>query len=427
MGSLDSPSPESVAMGVDRLLTNGSSWVGILEGSAPASGVPAVGGRMGLVTSDGAPPGLVGGGSSRKALLDAGVPITRLFTPEHGLSARGPDGSPISDGTDPETGLPVVSLYGPRAAPDPSELRDLDLVLFDLQDAGARFYTFLWTLSHVMEGCARAGVPLRILDRPNPLGGLEESVEGPVQDGDAPPSLLGRWPIPIRHSLTLGEMALLLKSEMGMELDLGVVAMEGWSRKTLWPETGLPFHPPSPGIPSFPSALLYPGLALLEATNLREGRGSELAFQWFGAPWLDPDLLAEHLEEGPFPGVLAHPLDLGLSPSRGLGPGPGEDGEDPSCPGILLEVTDPGAHRPVALGLRLLALLITLWPDEFSWAPYPTAANPSGEDHLQRLLGSRALASAFVSAPETISEEAIRDWTTAEGWWERAEPHLLYS
>ncbi len=399
-----------IRLGVDRVLRD--------PGAFPALFRP--GGRVGLVTSDGAPPGsgTTRGRSSppstRLALQTAGVPLARLFAPEHGLSAAAADGEGIGDGLDAQTGLTVVSLYGARFSPDPTALADLDLVLFDLQDVGARFYTFLWTLSHLMERCSEVGIPLWVLDRPNPLGGEEESVEGPLPDPLAPDSLLCRWPIPVRHSLTLGEMARLLRAERGLDLDLEVVAMEGWRREHHWPGTGLPFHPPSPGIPAYESALLYPGLALLEATNVGEGRGTPLAFRWLGAAWMDPGRLADALLEEAPPGILARPLCLRLPGTR-----------DP-VPGVALEVTEPRLVRPVALGLRLLALLGTLFPSDFAWGPYPTTANPAGEGHLARLLGRAPLVEALEGDPGSVDGPLIRSWTEAPGWWRRAGPHLLY-
>jgi uncharacterized protein YbbC (DUF1343 family) len=393
-----------VRRGVDR----------ILEDSVFFPQAFSTGSRIGFVTSDGAPVsrGPQGRRTAREALIEAGCPLSLLFAPEHGLAANAADGAAVDDGQDRVTGLPVVSLYGPRLMPRIQEVADLDLVLFDLQDVGARFYTFLWTLSHVMEACAEAGTPLWVLDRPNPLGGLEEWVEGPLPDPDAPSGFLGRWPVPIRHSLTLGELALLMRAEMGLELALDVVAMEGWRRRDLLPGTGLEWHPPSPGLPTFASALLYPGMALLEATNVLEGRGTPLAFQWLGAPWMDPALGAVELNSIGIPGIRAHVHDL-LS-----------DGT--SCPGIRLEVTDATTLRPVEMGLRLLTLLRTLWPSEFDWAPYPTVANPAGEDHLYRLLSSRTLVALLVGEPRRVQDARFEAWTRPEGWWERAEPHLLY-
>jgi uncharacterized protein YbbC (DUF1343 family) len=393
-----------VRRGIDRILEERSSFPRAF----------GAGSRIGFVTADGAPPGRESRGrrTAREALLEAGCPITLLFAPEHGLSARARDGSHVEDGLDRVTGLPVLSLYGPRLAPGIQEVADLDLVLFDLQDVGARFYTFLWTLSHVMEACAEAGTPLWILDRPNPLGGLEEWIEGPLPDPDAPSGFLGRWPLPIRHSLTLGELALLLKAEMGLDLALDVVAMEGWRRQDLWPGTGLPWHPPSPGLPTFESALLYPGLALLEATNVLEGRGTPLTFQWLGASWLDPFLGAAEMNRIGIPGIRAHPQYLLCGGA--------------SCPGVRLEITDAAILRPVDLGLRLLVLLSTLWPKEFNWAPYPTAANPGGEGHLLRLLSSRTLVSYLEGGSGRLEDAPSDAWVRPEGWWDRAEPHLLY-
>jgi uncharacterized protein YbbC (DUF1343 family) len=344
--------------------------------------------------------------------LEAGVPLTRLFNPEHGLSALAPDGRPVGDGRDAVTGLPVTSLYGPRLTPPTALLAELDLVLFDLQDVGARFYTFLWTLSYLLESCAAARVPLWVLDRPNPLGGLPEWVEGPLPDPETTPTFLGRWPVPIRHSLTLGEMARLLRSEMGLAVDLEVVSMKGWQREFLWPDTGLVFHPPSPGIPSFESALLYPGLAFLEATNVREGRGSDLCFRWMGAPWLEAKAAAAAVNHAGFPGVRAHPRELRQ--------------RDGICPGAEMEVTDPQLLRPVSLGLRLVALLSTLWPKGFRWSPYPTAANPGGQGHLLRLTGSAEAVRILEEAPGAMTLDRVTALTGAPGWWARAEPHLLY-
>lgn len=361
--------------------------------------------RVGMITHDGSPPG-------RGPLLQAGVNLVRLFTPEHGLSAAVPDGVAVADGTDPLTGLPVTSLYGSRLAPPPEALADLDLLLFDLQDVGARFYTFLWTLLHVMEACAEARIPLWVLDRPNPLGGLEAWVEGPLPDAGLPEHFLCRWPVPVRHSLTLGEMALLFRGEKGLETDLRVVSMAGWKRCLLWPGIGRRFTPPSPGIAGFPGALLYPGLALLEATNVGEGRGTPLAFQWFGAPWMDATAMARAVNDAGVGGVRARPREMEQKGSP--------------CPGVHLRVTDPRAVRPVRLGVHILSVLATLQPRGFRWAPYPTMVNPEGGHHLLRLTGSRTLVDALQGRPDSLKGEGLRELTRAPGWWERVTPHLLY-
>jgi uncharacterized protein YbbC (DUF1343 family) len=337
------------------------------------------------------------------------VPLAHLFSPEHGLTVTTPDGVPVPHGTDPETGLPVTSLYGDDLRPDPSALHQLDLMLVDLQDVGARFYTYLWTVSYLMEGCAEAGVPLWVLDRPNPLGGREEWVEGPLPEQGSPATFLGRWPIPVRHSLTLGEMTRLLRAEMELDLELHVITMEGWRREMLWRDTGLDFHGPSPGIPTPESALLYPGLALLEATNVDEGRGTDLAFRWMGAPWMDAKRMADALNRIGPDGVRARPQVL-----------------DGLRPGVLLDITAPRAVRPAALGLRLLSLLLILCPNRFSWTPYPTAVNPGGSGHLLRLLGRSEVVETLERVPESIDSDTLERWTRAPEWWTRAGPHLLY-
>ena len=311
----------SVILGIDRFLQRPRDFLG---------GIPSPR-RIGLLTHDGAwtgPAGPVEETPSRVALQRSGLPLVQLFSPEHGITASAPDGEAVPHGTDNRTGLPVSSLYGSDLRPAPEVLEGLDLVLVDLQDVGARFYTYFWTLSHLMEACAEAAVPVLILDRPNPLGGEACWVEGPMPDPGFPPHFLARWPIPIRHSLTLGEMARLLTAEKKLDLELGVVPAVGWRRELLLTRTALPFHPPSPGLPSPESVLLYPGLALLEATNIWEGRGTPRAFQWFGAPWMDGVRMASEMNRAGFPGVRAHSQAL-VGPHRGN-----------PCPGVVLEVTD---------------------------------------------------------------------------------------
>ena len=340
--------------------------------------------------------------------------VTRLFTPEHGISARNPDGVAVPPGQDPDTGLPVASLYGEALRPDPTALQELDLILVDLQDVGARFYTYLWSLSHLLEVAAQEGVPVLILDRPNPLGGLEADVEGPLPQGAFTPTFLGRWPVPIRHSLTLAEMALLLEAEMGISPGVEVLAMEGWDRHMLWRDTGLQFFPPSPGIPSPESALFYPGTALLEATNVNEGRGTPFAFRWFGASWMDPGPLCAAIQEAGKHGIEAHTHSM-IVP-----------GSEAPCPGVILNPVAPRTLRPVALGLQLLALLRTLHPGQIRWTPYPTVVNPEGAGHLSLLLAHPEVEERLDRRPETIDSAIIEEWCRAPDWWDRANPHLLY-
>jgi len=325
---------------------------------------------LGLVTNDAARTAADASRLSRVALLDAGGPIVRLFSPEHGLSAAAPDGAAVPGGTDPVTGLSVVSLYGKRMQPAPESLEGLDGVLVDLPDIGARCYTYAWTMTHVIDACAEAGLPVWILDRPNPLGGALAAVEGPMLEPEHR-SFIGRHTIPLRHGLTLGELARLWQQERCPAADVRVIACEGWWRDRLWPDTGLPFVPTSPAIRRFDAALLYPGLCLFEATNLSVGRGTDAAFEAVGAPWLDAAAVAARLAERQPPGVVvtADAFTPDTDPYAGQ-----------RCEAVRITVLDPARVRPVALGLALLADIAAHHRGVFAWARYPTAANPSGAD-----------------------------------------------
>src|SRR5690606_9085285 len=324
--------------------------------------------RLGLVTNDAARTAADASRLSRTALLDAGVPVVRLFSPEHGLNAAAPDGAGVAGGTDAVTGLPVVSLYGERMRPAPESLEGLDGVLVDLPDIGARCYTYAWTMTHVIDACAEAGLPVWILDRPNPLGGAPAGVEGPLLEQEHR-SFVGRHAIPLRHGLTLGELARLWQRERRPAADVRVIACEGWRRDQLWPDTGLPFVPTSPAIRRFDAALLYPGLCLFEATNLSVGRGTDVSFEAVGAPWLDAAAVAARLaaREPPGVGVTTAVFTPATEPYAGQ-----------RCEAVRIAVRQPARVRPVALGIALLADVAAHHRGTFSWARYPTAANPTG-------------------------------------------------
>jgi uncharacterized protein YbbC (DUF1343 family) len=349
-------------------------------------------------------------------LLSAGLPIVRLFTPEHGLRADAPDGASVAGGTDPLTGLEAVSLYGERMRPAPDSLADLDAVLCDLPDIGVRYYTYTWTLTHVIDACAEAGLPLWVLDRPNPLGGDLAAVEGPLLE-PARESFIGRHSIPIRHSLTAGELARLWQRERRPDADVRVIECDGWRRHLLWPDSGLPFVPTSPAIRRFEAALLYAGLCVFEATNASVGRGSVLSFEAVGAPWLEEERVVERLEERRLPGVACDVVRF----VPGIGPHVGAE-----CRGVRLAVREPAAVRPVALGLALLADVAALHPGRFAWAPYPTAANPAGTAHLERLLGTDRIGRALEDAPDRVDAARLAEWTSAPGWADRWAAVRIY-
>jgi len=367
-------------------------------------------GRVGLVTNDAAT--TAGGTASRAALLSRGWNLVRLFSPEHGLTATAPDGAAVADGADALTGLPVVSLYGDRVRPPLQLLEDLDAVLFDIPDIGARFYTYIWTLSQVLEACAQARRPLIVLDRPNPLGGLLSDAEGPMLDESFASTFVGRWSIPIRHSLTVGELATLWNAQRRIGASVTVVKCSGWQRRMHWPDTGLPFVPTSPAIRCYESALLYPGTCLLEGTNLSEGRGTRWPFQLAGAPWLASAEVANELNAAGLSGVRFVtedfvPADRQFSGAR--------------CRGVRIEVTDAKRVRPVAVGLSLIAAIARRHAKEFEWHRYPTAVNRAGEGHFDRLIGVAGVRDSVDRGSLGISALC-----GCASWTGMVEPFLLY-
>ena len=247
--------------------------------------------RVGLVTQPAAVlPDLTG---CLDALLGAGVDVTTLFGPEHGFTGAAADGLAVADAVDPRTGLRVYSLYGPVKEPTAAMLADVDLLIFDMQDVGVRFYTYLSTLFYVLRGAAKHGRPVLVLDRPNPIGG--EQLEGPLVTPGYE-SFVGIAPLPIRHGMTLGELARYFNHELHLQADLTVVPMAGWQRSQWFDATGLPWVPTSPGMPQLSTATVYPGLCFVEGTNLSEGRGTSAALRAGGcalAGWVSVGAGAE--------------------------------------------------------------------------------------------------------------------------------------
>ncbi len=229
-----------------------------------------------------------------------GIRVTALFGPEHGIAADAQDLVEVGHSRDRETGLPVYSLYGETRVPTPEMLAGVDAMVYDVQDVGSRYYTFVYTMLHVMEACARERKRVVVLDRPNPIGG--DAVDGNVLD-PAYRSFVGMHPLAVRHGMTPGELALLFREELALDVDLHVVPMKGWRRAMAYEDTGLPWVMPSPNIPTVDTAFVYPGGCLVEGTNLSEGRGTTRPFELVGAPWLDGHALARALEKEHLPGV----------------------------------------------------------------------------------------------------------------------------
>jgi uncharacterized protein YbbC (DUF1343 family) len=260
---------------------------------------PVRGLRVGLVANPSSiTPDLVHASLGLKARR--GVKLVALFGPEHGIAADAQDLVEVDDSRDRGTGLPVHSLYGETRIPTPGMLAGLDAMVFDVQDVGSRYYTFVYTMLHVMAACARDGKRVVVLDRPNPIGG--EAVDGNVLD-PAYRSFVGMHPLAVRHGMTVGELALMFRAELGLEVDLHVVPMRGWRRAMAYEDTGLPWVLPSPNMPTVETAFVYPGGCLVEGTNLSEGRGTTRPFELVGAPWLDGHALARALERERLPGA----------------------------------------------------------------------------------------------------------------------------
>ncbi|BFG69868.1 hypothetical protein KACHI17_07490 [Sediminibacterium sp. KACHI17] len=353
--------------------------------------------------------------ASRKALLDNGFNITILFSPEHGLDVTGADGHAMSDGTDTLTGLPVISLYGERLAPEAEHVKELDILLFDVPDVGSRFYTYLWTLTHVMEGATKFEKKLVVLDRPNPISGILELAEGPFLD-EVNSSFIGRWEMPIRHSLTLGELALYFNETKKIAANIDVIRCKGWNRELFQPDWKLAFIPTSPAIQSFESMLLYPGLCLLEATNLSEGRGTPYSFTAIGAPWLQAERVAAMLNDISGGEFSAHAITFTPEHSKFNGQ---------LCKAVRLEIHDRISFRPVLTGMICVKLIKTLHPEQFEWDIYPTNVNPSGKNHLDKLTGILGSEQLF-DLPFAAFITAITKQTHARAWKEMVQQAILY-
>ncbi|RJR14820.1 MAG: DUF1343 domain-containing protein [Nitrospiraceae bacterium] len=291
---------------------------------------------------------------SRKLQLSA------LFGPQHGIRGETQDNMIEWKGfRDKKTGLPVYSLYSDNRKPAPSMLKDLDVLAIDIQDVGARYYTFIWTMELCMQACDEAGKSVIVLDRPNPLGGAV--TEGPVLDM-VYSSFVGQRPLPVRHGMTVAEIASYLKNEFYPSLDFHIVPMKGWERKMLFDETGLPWVLPSPNMPTLDTAIVYPGMCLLEATNLSEGRGTTRPFEMFGAPFIGPDVLVKKLASFKLPGVFFRPAYFQPTFQKYAGK---------LCGGAQIHIIDRNKFRPFKTGVAIIKAIHDLCPRQFEWKQPP--------------------------------------------------------
>jgi uncharacterized protein YbbC (DUF1343 family) len=361
--------------------------------------VPLRGKRVGLVTNH---TGVARDGATTiDALFGAkDVKLVALFSPEHGI--RGTVDDKVASSTDERTGLPIHSLYGDTRRPTPAMLEGLDVLVVDLQDIGARFYTYTTTMAYVLEEAAKRRLPVIVLDRPNPINGFQ--IEGPALDKTQLGFTGYHAPMPIRHGLTIGELARLFNGENKIGADVTVIAAKNWQRDAWFDETALPWINPSPNMRNLIQATLYPGIGAIETTNISVGRGTDTPFEQLGAPWIDATMLAEALNGRRIPGVRFYPIRFTPTASKYAGK---------QCQGVFLIVTDRAALRPVRLGVEIAAMLHKLYGPTFEL------------DAAERLFGSRE-GIARIRAGEDPAAIAA-SWSAAEARWRllRAQ-YLLY-
>ena len=388
----------SLQFGIDVVLKNEPDWK--LE-------------RIAMLTNDAArtKTGII----SRLALKNAGFNLIKIFSPEHGINTIGEDGAYMHDGLDEITGLPVISLYGEKYMPTVDDLEDIDIMLFDVPDAGTRFYTYLWSMTYWIEAASKLNKKVILLDRPNPLSGNQSMIEGPMLD-EKITSFIGRLNIPVKHQCTLGELALYFNKVQNWNANLHIIQCAGWKREHLFYDWIMKWVNPSPALQNFEASLLYPGLCFFEATNVSVGRGTNYSFEWIGAEWMNipammlvgknilkEDLKIEH---------LSLPITM--------------DGDINEIKGIRIKIIEPKFYSAVINGLILLKLLKDIHPKEFKWMPYKTNANPTGKNHLSLLLG--------IPDAEAIFDLPLQQWLQkmtvlikVEKWKKEIETYLLYN
>jgi len=336
------------------------------------------------------------------AIKSKAFELRAFFGPQHGIRGETQDNMVEWEGfIDRKTGLPVYSLYGETRKPSGEMLKDIDVLLIDLQDVGSRYYTFIWTMDLCIQACLENNRSIIILDRPNPIGG--EITEGPVLDM-ALSSFVGLKPLPVRHGMTIGEIGLYMRDKFYPEIDLHLIRMKGWSRRMWFDDTGLPWVLPSPNMPTLDTAIVYPGICLLEGTNLSEGRGTTRPFEMIGSPFIDPDSLVNRLREFRIPGVIFRPLYFQPTFHKHAGR---------LCGGIQIHVIDRNRFRSFKTGVAIIKAVHDLYPDEFRWKEppyeYETEKLPidiiAGTERLRELIESGE------------SLKVMEDWWQEECRW----------
>ncbi len=360
--------------------------------------------RVGLMTN---PTGVDQRLRSTIDLLNAQYNLTALFACEHGVRGSVQAGGHIDSETDPETGVMVYSCYGQSHHLNDDMLDQIDVFVFDMQDVGARFYTYLYSLSFAMEDCARKGKPVVVLDRPNPLGG--DTIEGTMLEESRIHSFVGEYAMPTRYGLTIGEYALWVRDHLKLDLDLHIVPMSGWTRDMRFDETGLCFVPPSPNCATYHAAQVYAGTCIFEGTNLSEGRGTVLPFEYIGAPYVDAVTLEKRMNALNLPGVIFRRAYFTPQFSKRTGE---------LCAGVQVHVTHQRAFTPFAAGLYLLDTIRDMHGDALEWVGYEDAEFKT----IDKLLGTDAYRLGQYDAAALIAHHK----PLIENWREDSRKYWLY-
>lgn len=363
--------------------------------------------RIGLITN------LTGLNKQLESTIDLffehpDIYLTALYAPEHGIRGDAREGESVDSSIDEVTGLPVYSLYGETRKPTESMLEDVDILVLDLQDIGSRYYTYIYTMAYVMDACRELNKELIVLDRPNPISG--DKREGNLVDKKYS-SFIGLLPIPNRHGLTIGELALLYKHEYGYDCELTVIPMEGWTRSMHYEETDFFWVPPSPNTTSIDMCILYSGTCLIEGTNLSEGRGTTQPFEVIGAPFIDNRVLAEQFNSHQLKGVIARPVSF--KPTY-------QKHKDELCYGVQLHITNRHDIAPLKSVITLLEDCAGLYPEDFEFRE----ENDSGKSFFDLLAGNGTLRDQILKGEtEDYYKEAEKQLADFESL---CEPYYLY-
>lgn len=385
-----SPADGRVRLGIDSFLEN----------------PPAVvkGKRLGLITNH---TGVDSRGRSDIDTLSAmpDVKLVALFGPEHGIRGDAPPGAKITDNVDAKSGVPVYSLYGDVRKPTPRMLKDVDVLVFDMQDVGARCYTYVYTMAMAMKAAAENGKPFVVLDRPNPIGG--EMIESNLLDRQFT-TFVGMYPIPMRHGLTVGELAKFFNKEFGINAELHVVKAQGWQRAAWHDATGLPWIAPSPNLPRLEAAIHYPGTVAFEGTNLSCGRGTDHPFEQVGAPWLDAPKVIERMNAAKLPGVRFEAVSFTPKPMGD------KKYDNTPCQGIRLIATDRATYEPVRTSAVLVDAIRSVHPKKFEFRI----------SHFDRLAGTDRLRGSIEIGK---LDGFLSEWKDdAKAFRAMRKPYLLY-